>query len=606
MPDEVVINKFTQALSALRGSARAAAAQWLVQNGFASADANEWIGTLQVPAAPLPILCRVRLPLEFPDCLPEIFVSPADFTRRIAHIGNDGKICIAPESGTMIDGDRPERVMKDAIARAAFELQRGLSGSSDPDLHTEYLAYWPDAVGPELEALVNATGAARPLVRWHRQRAKRATVLLTESRDLGLEWGRRVGDVLTVRGSSYLIPLASDVPLPPIGTSFSVRDVFALLKTHATESEYTRFRAWCAKMSVPTAFPLTVIVLLPARTALEGRTMIALEIRSPAGDVAKRARAGFRAGHVPATRVFSEMANAYAQRRNVERLDGPFLLTRGGGQTELLNRTVIVAGVGAVGSEVAAGLMGAGVGAVHLVDPDEMNTANVHRHLLGMDDVGSPKAIATAASLTKRFPHLNVTGHSVAFDVFAQANAAVIATADLLILATGEENDELRINSLLRDGPPRLHTWLDPLGVAGHALLGGVKGVKDDVRGCYQCVVVPDPVYGFVNKTSLVAPGQFLQRSFAGCAGTFNSFAASASKRTALEAVDLAVAFLTGAVTSGRVVTWRALTPMAPSTVRLSSRAKVVAPGATTVIDASEFARDSCPVCRLQVGSVKT
>jgi hypothetical protein len=45
-----------------------------------------------------------------------------------------------------------------------------------------------------------------------------------------------------------------------------------------------------------------------------------------------------------------------------------------------------------------------------------------------------------------------------------------ILDADLIVVAVGDETLERRLNRLLAGGPPRLHAWVEPLGVGGHAL----------------------------------------------------------------------------------------------------------------------------------------
>lgn len=600
---------FTEALAVIRADARRAAAVWLSGHGFTPTGVDdEWAGPLSVVMAGVPVPCTVRLPAEFPDALPEVAITPAQLGRRVAHIENSGKICIAPASGTMVDGDRPERVLEDALMLASAEVSRGLSGESDPDLLVEYLAYWPERGKIRVDALVRAEGGARRLVRWRRSFGGVTTTFVAESKEDGEAWAKNGGNTVTIAGASFLVPVTDAIPLQFADTSFTVHVALDLLAQYASTSDFAEFQRWLNQCTLDRTFPLTVLILLPELTPSGGRPLVALEVAAPRKDVSKRAKDGWRVGHVPAVRALSLMAQEPARRANVHRLDGPFLLTRGGAQPTMLNRHVVVAGVGAVGSEMASALAAAGVGRLTLVDPDSMNIENVHRHVLGMDSVGLGKATAMAQLLTRRFPHLLIAGFVGSFDAYAAVHADAMGDADLLILATGEETDERRINALLAGGPPRLHAWLDPVGVAGHALLGGVPtpagatptGVTP---GCYGCVVVPHPTLGFVNRMSLVAPDQQLQRSYAGCAGTFNPFPASAARRTALEAADLAVAFLSGAVNRAHAVTWRTRTPPAMP-VRLSPRARVVAPGAVLHLDATEFAFDDCPVCGNAIPSV--
>lgn len=590
-------DSFGEALTVIRADARVAAARWLAAHGFVSTgEVDEWAGALRVAAAGTSVPCTIRLPVAFPDALPEVFITQQPSGRRIAHVEISGKICIAPSSGTMIDGARPERVLADALALAAAELQRGLTGLSDPDLAVEYLAYWPDAEQGVIDAFIVAEGAARPLARARRMHGSATTVFVAESEQSGAKWAAHVGDSLKKFGGAFLLPMMDALPPPDPGTMLTVQGAIALLLRHAMAEDCSTFRRWLNRATFEQAFPLTVVMMLPEHAPGDGRALVALDVSAPTGEVSKRAKRGFRVGHVPASRVLAKIGSQPTRRCSVRRLDGPFLLTRGGAHRQLLERNVTVVGIGAVGSELAAALAAAGVGHISLIDPDTMNFENVHRHVLGMDSVGSPKADALACLLTKQFPHLVITGYASSFEACVAAHPEHIRATDLLVLATGEETDELRINALLADGPPRLHAWLDPIGLAGHVLLGGVRSFSGVTPGCYACVLAPDAVHGFVNRLSLIAPGQQLQRSYAGCAGTFNPFPASAARRTALEAADLAVAFLTGTVARAQAVSWRAVNPPTIPVV-LSRRAKVVAPGAVVHLDAAQFASDECQVC---------
>lgn len=84
-------------------------------------------------------------------------------------------------------------------------------------------------------------------------------------------------------------------------------------------------------------------------------------------------------------------------------------LVPGWEQGRLSAATVVVAGVGALGNEVAKNLALAGVGRLVLCDPDDVAVSNLSRTvLLGPGDVGEPKAIAAARSLRGLAPELVV------------------------------------------------------------------------------------------------------------------------------------------------------------------------------------------------------
>lgn len=206
-------------------------------------------------------------------------------------------------------------------------------------------------------------------------------------------------------------------------------------------------------------------------------------------------------------------------RLDLTRLDQSYLGARGGAARGLSAKRVVLVGAGAVGSEIAGMLGASGVGELRIIDPDTLTEDNVHRHALGVQNLDSDKALSLTARLRGRFPHLTFEGRKSRIEDLLVQDAQFITTSDLIILAIADDTLERRLNRLLIAGPPRVHSWVEPLGVGGHSLATGIAG-----PGCFECLFVQDDTHGLVNKASFVAPGQIIERSLAGCAGTFSPF----------------------------------------------------------------------------------
>lgn len=88
----------------------------------------------------------------------------------------------------------------------------------------------------------------------------------------------------------------------------------------------------------------------------------------------------------------------------------------------LADRSVLVVGVGSLGSAAAAALAGYGVGRLHLLDPDRLLWHNLVRHVLGQEHVGRHKTDAMAEHFRARYDQLQVSSHV----------ADVVANADLV------------------------------------------------------------------------------------------------------------------------------------------------------------------------------
>lgn len=117
-----------------------------------------------------------------------------------------------------------------------------------------------------------------------------------------------------------------------------------------------------------------------------------------------------------------------------DRYDRQLLLPEIGeeGQRRLKSASVLLVGVGGLGSPIALYLAGAGIGRLGLVDDDVVSTTNLHRQVLyGEDAVGKPKAAEAARRLSALNPEVNVEPHACRL---TRGNAAdLIAHYDIVV-----------------------------------------------------------------------------------------------------------------------------------------------------------------------------
>ena len=87
------------------------------------------------------------------------------------------------------------------------------------------------------------------------------------------------------------------------------------------------------------------------------------------------------------------------------------------GQARLTNAHILVVGAGGLGVPVLQYLVGAGVGQITIVDPDEVSLSNLHRQTLyGEQYIGQSKAETAAKILRQLNSDIQITPHYMSLD----------------------------------------------------------------------------------------------------------------------------------------------------------------------------------------------
>jgi molybdopterin/thiamine biosynthesis adenylyltransferase/rhodanese-related sulfurtransferase len=165
------------------------------------------------------------------------------------------------------------------------------------------------------------------------------------------------------------------------------------------------------------------------------------------------------------------------------------------GQQKLKASSVLLVGLGGLGSPVALYLAAAGVGRLGLVDPDTVDASNLQRQILHSErTVGQPKTVSAAARLQELNPHVAVKGHPMRL---SRQNARALC-ADYDVIVDGTDNFASRylvadVCVLLQK--PNVH--------ASISRFEGQLSVFDARVGpCYRCLYPEPPPPGAVPSCS--------------------------------------------------------------------------------------------------------
>lgn len=144
--------------------------------------------------------------------------------------------------------------------------------------------------------------------------------------------------------------------------------------------------------------------------------------------------------------------------------------------------SVLIAGCGSGGSNVALQLVMSGVRNVTLLDRDHLAPENVIRHICGRRFIGQRKVDAVAEVLRDRNP--NVRLKQIEADIMDEDVASEIEDADVVVLATDNEPSRYRINEqCVKSTTPFVVGRVFTRGIGGE-----VFAYRPQDGGCLACL----------------------------------------------------------------------------------------------------------------------
>ncbi|WP_457605495.1 HesA/MoeB/ThiF family protein [Nitratifractor sp.] len=129
-------------------------------------------------------------------------------------------------------------------------------------------------------------------------------------------------------------------------------------------------------------------------------------------------------------------------------------------QERLRHKRVLIVGCGGLGSTLAMALGGSGIGAIDLVDFDEVSLHNIHRQIVfTLEDEGRNKAVVTAELIVRKNPFVTVRAFERDFESFA---AETEESYDLILDATDNLPVREKIDAWARErGTPWIYASVE-------------------------------------------------------------------------------------------------------------------------------------------------
>ena len=153
------------------------------------------------------------------------------------------------------------------------------------------------------------------------------------------------------------------------------------------------------------------------------------------------------------------------------------------GQSSLLESKVLVLGVGGLGSSAAMYLASSGIGQLHLLDPDTLESSNLQRQILHRENhIGMNKALSGQKSLQDLNSSIEVHAHSEYLS--EDALSALIAQMDAVLDCTDNSHSRRLHNRLCVAAKVPL------VSAAAIRFEGQLMVINSQIENspCYECV----------------------------------------------------------------------------------------------------------------------
>ncbi|PLP96698.1 hypothetical protein CYJ10_30975 [Cupriavidus pauculus] len=477
------------------------------------------------------------LPRGFPEqAIARIRLSP-DAVLRVPHVEQDGRLCIDGDPGPGRGLDATQRIQTLIYRFYDAFLQPWSNGKLDGDFSKEPQNYWSVNVA-QLRTTDDPARVVWTVDDVPRKAQVREGLLLLPKRLIVASDGdnhfvQRVVSSLGHLAKQRIRVIIADIPIShafvPQTWPRNTEALLGVLRARLKPAEYRRFFKDSIRRQRPREHRIALF-------------------RNQEGGFAFVLPGG------PPT--INEAVNRHRARRSrssiqpliVDRIDADWTVGRDQNPqvSARQEKHVVVFGAGALGSPVVEQLAKAGIGRITLVDPDTMETANLGRHLLGIQHVDYAKALAVANEVNQRYPSCVITPYIGTTEQWLQSNT--LRGVDAALDLTGEPGVRWHLNeSRRKHSCPLIVGWMEPFVAAAHV-----------------CMLTPETLW-FADRTSTDDKLKSLEavdwpdeviRQVPGCSSRFQAYTSANAAYAVALVSENALQLVDGDVETPKVLSW--------------------------------------------------
>ncbi|MCM3393720.1 ThiF family adenylyltransferase [Cytobacillus oceanisediminis] len=522
---------------------------------------------IEVPICGEPKTITVGFPKRFPNVLPSFY----DFENHfgpIPHKLSDGFLCFTRSDSLIIDTRHPSSVVLNCLEKVINLIESGITGENQKDYMDEFEIYWLRKSILDIYAHINTSNEnVRELNLWSKKtpNGEDFFIVASEKKDNIEDIIKRIfhidiSDAIKYR--CFYLPIKEGAFLiPPIDEKWSFSELKTNIMSNLTGENLKAFNRLVNKPVKSTSLEY-IIAGLPTpkgNVALFGFAMNGNKILLKSHKKNKQTQKQLHPF------IFNPKDTSVYNAK-IHRWHPNHLIGRAGGTTYLKDKHILIVGVGSIGSEIALRFAKAGVGKISLVDYDQLEFGNIHRHVLGSDQIyfsidelaleNKLKVWGMKEEINRKYPFTSVEAYPKNILTFSEEFNMNKSNVDLIIVSIGSPNTEMELNRILHgltEPPPTLYTWVEPLGIGGHTLVT----LNGDRKGCYQCLFQPDEINPIFNRAAFAQPFQEFSKSITGCGSAFVPYSFLDSERSAILTVEAGIKILLGKLQGNPLLSWK-------------------------------------------------
>lgn len=221
---------------------------------------------------------------------------------------------------------------------------------------------------------------------------------------------------------------------------------------------------------------------------------------------------------------------------NIDSINPNQLCIRGGGDTELSSKKILVIGCGSIGGYLIEQIAKSGINNIEIIDDDILKEENIYRHILGMEYIGRYKSEAICEYIKKNIPHINIVGTQTKIEEALEDESINLNNYDLIISAVGNHNVNRWLNEYVHKYNIKntiMYLWNEVLDIGNHILITNNKYI-----GCYECLFKLDDKDEIFDRTSYCKRGQNYTIQMQGCGSEYLPYSSTHSLRIVTYAID--------------------------------------------------------------------